>query len=386
MSEYQYYEFLAIDRPLSAQEMAELRALSTRARITTVSFVNEYSWGSFKGDSDTLMERYFDAHVYLANWGQRRFSLRLPRDVLDFKLAAAYGTEYALVIREAGEHWVIDWNLNPEEPEGGWVSEDEGHDWMARLTPLREELLRGDWRGLYIGWLAGVAAGEVEDDQLEPPAPAGLKQFTPAQLALAAFLAVDFDVLTAAAMGSPDAAVDASAPGEMETWLDTVPPDEARDVLRQLLAGEGQRAERSLKARFLAWQRAQRPPAAIGAARRTVAELHQLADEVEQIRQRQEAQERARADAERRKQREADLATLARDFDRAWAAADQQAERGVASAYDEVRRTVADLAEAYERHATPEQFEQALQRFMTPHVRRTTLVKRLIDAGLWKRR
>jgi F0F1-type ATP synthase membrane subunit b/b' len=117
-----------------------------------------------------------------------------------------------------------------------------------------------------------------------------------------------------------------------------------------------------------------------------VAELHQLADEVEQIRQRQEALERARADAARRKQREADLATLARDFDRAWAAADQQAQRGVASAYDEVRRAVVDLAEAYELHATREQFEQALQSFMTPHVRRTTLVKRLIDAGLWKRR
>lgn len=386
MSEYQYYEFLAMDRPLSAQEMTELRALSTRARITTVSFVNEYSWGSFKGDPDTLMEHYFDAHVYLANWGQRRFSLRLPRDVLDFKMAAAYGTEYALVIRDAGEHWVIDWNLSAENEGGGWVSEDEGHDWMARLTPLREELLRGDWRGLYIGWLAGMVAGEVEDDQLEPPAPVGLKQFTPAQLALAMFLAIDFDLLTGAAMASADAAVDATVPEDMEAWLDTVPPDEARDVLRRLLAGQGQQAERSLKARFATWQRAQRPPAATASARRTVAELQQLADEVEQIRQRQEAQERARADAERQKQREAYLATLARDFDRAWAAADQQAVRGVAAAYDEVRRAVIDLAEAYERHATREQFEQALQHFMTPHVRRTALVKRLIDAGLWKRR
>lgn len=386
MSEYQYYEFLAIDRPLSAQEMAELRALSTRARITTVSFVNEYSWGSFKGDPDTLIERYFDAHVYLANWGQRRFSLRLPRDVLDFKIAAAYGTEYALVIRDAGEHWVIDWNLNPEEPEGGWVSEDEGDSWMARLTPLREELLRGDWRGLYIGWLAGATAGDVEDDQLEPPVPAGLKQLTAAQLALATFLAVDLDLLMAAAMGSADAAVDATAPEDLETWLDTVPPAAARDVLRQLLAGQGQQAERSLKARFVAWQRAQRSPAAIGAARRTVAELHQLADEVEQIRQRQEAQKRARADAERRKQREADLATLAGDFDRAWAAADQQAQRGVAAAYDDVQRAVVDLAEAYEQHATREQFEQALRRFMEPHVRRTALVKRLTDVGLWKKR
>lgn len=34
MSEYQYYEFLAVDRPLDKQAQAEVRALSTRARIT----------------------------------------------------------------------------------------------------------------------------------------------------------------------------------------------------------------------------------------------------------------------------------------------------------------------------------------------------------------
>lgn len=33
MSEYQYYEFAAIDRPLTRTEMAELRAVSTRAVI-----------------------------------------------------------------------------------------------------------------------------------------------------------------------------------------------------------------------------------------------------------------------------------------------------------------------------------------------------------------
>jgi hypothetical protein len=58
----------------------------------------------------------------------------------------------------------------------------------------------------------------------------------------------------------------------------------------------------------------------------------------------------------------------------------------VAAAYDDVQRAVVDLAEAYERHATREQFEQALRRFMEPHVRRTALVKRLTDAGLWKKR
>jgi hypothetical protein len=43
MSEYQYYEFQAIDRQLTVKEMAELRSYSTRARITATSFINDYS-------------------------------------------------------------------------------------------------------------------------------------------------------------------------------------------------------------------------------------------------------------------------------------------------------------------------------------------------------
>ena len=34
MSEYQYYEFLALDRPLTAEQRAELRSISSRAEIT----------------------------------------------------------------------------------------------------------------------------------------------------------------------------------------------------------------------------------------------------------------------------------------------------------------------------------------------------------------
>ena len=76
MSEYQYYEFQAIDRPLSKKEMAELRSYSTRARITPTSFVNDYSWGNFKGDADVWMDKYFDVFLYIANWGTRILKLR----------------------------------------------------------------------------------------------------------------------------------------------------------------------------------------------------------------------------------------------------------------------------------------------------------------------
>ena len=50
MSEYQCYEFVALDRPLIAKEMAELRGISTRAEITPTRFWNEYHWGDLKAD------------------------------------------------------------------------------------------------------------------------------------------------------------------------------------------------------------------------------------------------------------------------------------------------------------------------------------------------
>ena len=77
MSEYQYYEFLAVDRPLDERQLGELRALSTRARITPTSLVNTYHWGDFRGDPRKLMERYFDAFLYLANWGTHQLMIRL---------------------------------------------------------------------------------------------------------------------------------------------------------------------------------------------------------------------------------------------------------------------------------------------------------------------
>ncbi|CAH2403858.1 hypothetical protein MES4922_320036 [Mesorhizobium ventifaucium] len=83
MSEYQYYEFQAVDRPLSEADRQVLRGLSTRARITATSFTNSYDWGNFKGNPVELMERWFDLHLYLANWGTHRLMIRLPIRLVD---------------------------------------------------------------------------------------------------------------------------------------------------------------------------------------------------------------------------------------------------------------------------------------------------------------
>ena len=53
----EHYEFQAIDRPLGEADMEALRTLSTRARITAMSFTNHYKWGDFQGDPNRLIGR-----------------------------------------------------------------------------------------------------------------------------------------------------------------------------------------------------------------------------------------------------------------------------------------------------------------------------------------
>lgn len=77
MSEYQYYEFQAIDRPLTEGQMRELRSISSRAEITPTRFTNFYTFGDFKGNPARMIEKYFDAYLYLANWGTRTFYLAI---------------------------------------------------------------------------------------------------------------------------------------------------------------------------------------------------------------------------------------------------------------------------------------------------------------------
>ncbi len=388
MSEYQYYEFVAIDRPLTRTEMEELRSRSSRATITPTSFVNEYNWGSLKGDPADWMRRYFDAFVYVANWGSCRLALRVPHAVFFKAELMQYATENdALTVDDAGSHWVIDWSLNDgDRDDYDRFGMEGGCGWMGRLVPLRDELLRGDLRPLYLGWLAGVTSGEVDDEAMEPEVPPGMSQLSTPQQTLAEFLEIDPDLLAAAAAGSPviaESGADANA--GIDAWLAQQSADDMRAVLKLLLQSESQQAERQIKSRFLAWQKAHAPSAASRGTQRRVSELWQIAAEAEKHRLQREAEERVRQEARERKKREAYLATLAADFDRCWNAIHQQAERGTASAYDEARRAIIDLADAYALVSRQTAFDQELRRFMERYGKRSALVRRLVDAGLWQK-
>ncbi len=389
MSEYQYYEFAAIDKPLTATQMEELRARSSRATITPGNFSNHYSWGNLKGDPLDWMRRYFDAHVYVANWCSCWLYLKLPKDVLDAGTLNGFTTQDALTVDQKGEHCILQWALSESEDYDRFGGED-GSGWMARLLPLRDELLRGDLRALYLGWLAGVTYREVEDDEVEPALPPGISRLTAAQLSLVQFLEIDTDLLTAAGASDTDApGNNARCQGDdgdeyaQDAWLAGLPENERTSALKLLLSGAGQQAERQLKLAFLSWQRARCPAGEPIAPRRTVAQLRELAEAAAQARKQRNAAKRKQAEAQSRAKRETYLRTMAAHFDLHWQSAEKGAERGGASGYDDVKRTLADLAEAYTLCATSENFNRELAKFMGRHGKRTALVRRLVEAGLW---
>lgn len=384
MSEYQYYEFVAIDTPLTPKQMAELRARSSRASITPTSFVNDYQWGNLKGDPADWMRRYFDAHVYVANWCTCLLYLRVPKSAFDAGTLRAFKTETVFSVEKTKTHWLLEWGLDESDNYDRFAEED-GRGWMGRLAPLRDELLRGDMRPLYLGWLAGVSSGEVDEKATEPLPPPGLSRLTAAQQSLAEFLEIGGDLLAAAGLSDPqDSKPDSESDAERDVWIAALPAAEKTAALKLLLTGHAQQVERNLKLRFLAWQHQQQSAAKPQMRRRTVAELYKLAASVAETRKKQEAVRRKKAEAERRAKRETYLRTLAVDFDPYWQAADKLAERGIASAYDEVKRALVDLSEAYVLCVTRTDFDQKLVQFMARHGKRGALVRRLADAGLWK--
>lgn len=276
MNEYQYYEFVALDQPLSSTAMAELRQVSARAEITSTRFRNEYRWGDLKADPIALLARYFDVHVYFANWGSRRLIFRLPVRAVNIGLLRAYFPGDTAALTVTGRYAIVDLRSDACEPSDAWY---DGARVTAALTPLRSMLLRGDRRVAYLAWLLAVQAGEVDLDATEPLAVAGLAEVGAAALdALIRFLRLDPRLLAAAAESGGDE--DALDPLRFAEWVESRPLWQRDGWLLRAAANP----ELALGAEMLSEFRGADPGAP--GARRTVRQLISRAQELTAGRQR----------------------------------------------------------------------------------------------------
>ncbi|HOU16208.1 MAG TPA: hypothetical protein PKZ84_24150 [Anaerolineae bacterium] len=127
MSEYQYYEWQTLDRPLTPQEQAAVNKLSSHIDVTSTRAIVTYSWGDFKHDPLQVLARYFDAFLYLTNWGSKRLAFRFPTGLLVPDQIEPYLWDYRIDLKPVGDYLVLDISLDEEEG-GDWI---EGEGWLS---------------------------------------------------------------------------------------------------------------------------------------------------------------------------------------------------------------------------------------------------------------
>ena len=382
MSEYQYYEFQAIDRPLTEKEIGELRAYSTRARITPTSFINDYSWGNFKGDKDAWMEKYFDAFLYVANWGTHMLKLRLPSRLLDLETVHLYCLGDQAFAREKNGKIILTF-VSEEEGEGDWV---EGEGWLSSIISVRAELARGDRRSLYLGWLHCVLNRELDDEDIEPPVPPGLGQLSASLESLAAFLRIDESLIDVAAQASRPMVYVKEKQEEFRKWVGKLPADEKEAVLTRLIAGEDVSAATELLRRFVKEYDQGNQGAAEEPWRRTVGELLRSSVELAEQRRRLAAK-KAEEEKTRREREAADLRAkhldkIAGREPQLWNEVENLISTKQPKGYDSAVELLVDLRDLASRKNEKEEFQARLDSIHVAHARKPSLIERLRKVSL----
>ncbi len=379
MSEYQHYEFAAVDKPLNEKDMQALRKLSSRAQITPSSFVNEYHWGDFKGNPLKLVEKYFDAFLYVANWGTRWMMLKVPRNLVDVDLVKKYCLGDSAVVHEKGDHLIFEFTSETDDYE--W---EEGEGWLSSMILLRADILHGDYRSLYLSWLFCAQMEEMEDDELEPPVPPNLAELNAPLKTFVDFMRIDTDLVAVVYENSisEDRQTDQK---DLRTWIHNLPASEKDDILFRLLDTPSPHLGAELMHRF---QQTVSTTAnsKIGNQLRRVKDLISRAETYAEERKRRAAEQKAKARARKKKERalarEKYLKSLAGQEDSIWEKVDENIVLKKAAKYDEAVKLLVDLRDLYLKTGTEKIFNKKLKTICENHYRKIAFLDRLKKVGL----
>lgn len=309
MSEYQYYEFQLLSGQLDPQAQEKMHSLSSRVKLSATSASFEYHYTGFPAQPQSILAQHFDMMLYMTNWGSRQVMFRFPLGTISPDAIQPYLYRYRLELEIVNGYQILNIEKHPEDNYGEWV---EGEGWLAPMLPLHRDITRGDWRGIYLGWL-GVMAEETaylyqressvnsipavsdfddwDDDfdpretdkklleKLEPLVPPNLKTATRALSQLVNFFEINPDLLAAAQQSS--ATVEQNA-FDFATALKQLTLAEKDDFLQRLLANETN-LDITLYNRLKSLGQSDTSEPEL-APRRTVHELLKLADELEAAR------------------------------------------------------------------------------------------------------
>ncbi len=370
MSEYQYYEFQAIDRPLTPEEQAIVARLSSRVEPHPRQAVFVYNYGNFRGDPAEILTQYYDALLYIANWGSRRLMFRFPSSVLDLKGVQAYCrppiVEDYISCSTVGEYAVLNIEFRDEE-RGGWVA---GEGWLPSMIGLRDDILRGDYRALYLAWLKMPEVEDLLDSVVEPPVPPGLNDLSPALRSFMEFFAIDELLVQVAAEASSDRR--ATSDDWLRETIVQLPAEERDAFLLRLVRGEPHLpVELNQRLRQLAPMPGPEPYS----PPRTV---EQLLTEVQEKRRR----ERIRLAQEAKAERVQELETLAQRQAQVWQEVDALIQKSQSQAYQQAVQLLVKLQEVAVYQGQEAAFQERLNHVHDRYRSRHSLLDRLRKAGL----
>ncbi|WP_339137677.1 MAG: hypothetical protein WGN25_06180 [Candidatus Electrothrix sp. GW3-4] len=380
MSEYQYYEFQAIDKPLSQKDQQVLRDISSRAQITSTSFVNEYNYGNFKGTPLKLVEKYFDAFLYVSNWGIHQLLLRIPRKLIDLDLASKYCIGDSWTIYEKGDYLIFDFTSETEDYD--W---EEGEGYLSPLISLRSDLIQGDYRCLYLAWLFCAQMDELEDDEEEPPVPANLGNLNASLESFADFMRLDKDLIQVAAESSIAEQKSIQNDQKLKIWIDGLPSSEKDTIIFRLINDGDPHIGNELLQRFSKTLSTQ-DTKSNGKKSRTVMELLQKAEAYTKEKYRQIAEQKAKEKARKEKEaaiaREKYLNGLAERENEIWEQVNTLILTRTPKSYDEAVKLLIDLKDLAKKNNATSLFKSKLMTIQEEHRRKASFIRRVDSANL----
>ena len=236
--------------------------------------------------------------------------------------------------------------------------------------------------------------GNLDDDAIEPPVPAGLGELSGSLEALADFLRVDPDLLEVAARASEPRVASPLQRNEVAAWVAALAPAEKDKILTRLIVAPDDSASvpAELLHRFFQARDASRPsPSRSQDSRRTVGELlhatEERAAQREQAAARKAAEEKARHEREAAAARTRHLDRLAGQEPRLWAEVERLVPTKLPKSYDQTVSHLVDLRDLAARDSRDSRdrstdFATRLEHFRAAHARKPSLLKRLDRAGL----
>jgi len=326
-----------------------------------------------------LMEKYFDAFIYVSNWGHRWFMLKVPQRLINFDLAKQYCFGENTTAYQKSDSLIFEFNSGTEDYD--W---EEGEGWLSSLISLRADILGGDYRCLYLGWLYCVQAGDFDEDELEPPVPPNLDNLNDPLQNFVSFMRINPDLIAVAAQKSAFKKTGKDF-DQISAWIQKLPEKEKDEILLRMLKGNDPHKGKALMQRFEQIV-LDKTEAAMGEKTRSVGELLEKAEKYTAERKRQATKKRAAKQAQKKREeaiaREKYLDNLVKSENQVWEKTDSLVNAGKQAGYDEAVKLLVDLHDLGIKTKKMKQFKKKLENISTKYRRKTSFIKRLKDAGI----